>query len=107
MSPRPCVYRAFAVDDRLLYVGSTIDLDGRLDSHKREERWREVDHVAYEGHPTIAAALVAERQAIWDEDPEWNIRHSRRHPKNHPPPPVRSEERRVGKECRSRWSPYH
>ena len=21
--------------------------------------------------------------------------------------PVRSEERRVGKECRSRWSPYH
>src|SRR5260221_14518157 len=24
-----------------------------------------------------------------------------------PPPPVRSEERRVGKGCRSRWSPYH
>jgi len=23
------------------------------------------------------------------------------------PPPIRSEERRVGKECRSRWSPYH
>src|SRR3712207_8626776 len=23
------------------------------------------------------------------------------------PFPVRSEERRVGKECRSRWSPYH
>ena len=22
-------------------------------------------------------------------------------------PPQRSEERRVGKECRSRWSPYH
>ena len=22
-------------------------------------------------------------------------------------PRVRSEERRVGKECRSRWSPYH
>ena len=22
-------------------------------------------------------------------------------------PPYRSEERRVGKECRSRWSPYH
>ena len=26
-----------------------------------------------------------------------------RAPKN----PARSEERRVGKECRSRWSPYH
>ena len=24
-----------------------------------------------------------------------------------PPNTVRSEERRVGKECRSRWSPYH
>ena len=24
-----------------------------------------------------------------------------------PTPHVRSEERRVGKECRSRWSPYH
>src|SRR3712207_8471993 len=24
-----------------------------------------------------------------------------------PPDQVRSEERRVGKECRSRWSPYH
>src|SRR5260370_15945170 len=24
-----------------------------------------------------------------------------------PPDPRRSEERRVGKECRSRWSPYH
>src|SRR5256885_5607944 len=24
-----------------------------------------------------------------------------------PKPPPRSEERRVGKECRSRWSPYH
>ena len=23
------------------------------------------------------------------------------------PPGSRSEERRVGKECRSRWSPYH
>src|SRR3712207_9574261 len=23
------------------------------------------------------------------------------------PAPARSEERRVGKECRSRWSPYH
>src|SRR5258708_39242209 len=25
----------------------------------------------------------------------------------HPPARSRSEERRVGKECRSRWSPYH
>src|SRR3989475_8189462 len=29
------------------------------------------------------------------------------HPDVHWFVPVRSEERRVGKECRSRWSPYH
>src|SRR3712207_8800932 len=30
------------------------------------------------------------------------------HPRDHlGPGDVRSEERRVGKECRSRWSPYH
>ena len=27
--------------------------------------------------------------------------------KENPMNAVRSEERRVGKECRSRWSPYH
>src|SRR3712207_8230021 len=29
------------------------------------------------------------------------------HGRHHPPGAARSEERRVGKECRSRWSPYH
>ena len=29
------------------------------------------------------------------------------HAQPRPKPPIRSEERRVGKECRSRWSPYH
>src|SRR2546430_6945880 len=28
-------------------------------------------------------------------------------PNGRPSPWLRSEERRVGKECRSRWSPYH
>ena len=31
---------------------------------------------------------------------EWIINHELLEP-------IRSEERRVGKECRSRWSPYH
>src|SRR2546425_11243663 len=30
-----------------------------------------------------------------------------RNRRRHIIPPERSEERRVGKECRSRWSPYH
>src|SRR3989441_12377705 len=34
-------------------------------------------------------------------------RHSRGYQGGHSGPSRRSEERRVGKECRSRWSPYH
>src|SRR6202790_5722447 len=32
---------------------------------------------------------------------------SGRPPRSSRPPTTRSEARRVGKECRSRWSPYH
>src|ERR1017187_4859342 len=37
---------------------------------------------------------------------EWNINHHHR-ASTFLPVQYRSEERRVGKECRSRWSPYH
>ena len=38
--------------------------------------------------------------AEWDkQDPEWSWMNNLTS--------KRSEERRVGKECRSRWSPYH
>src|SRR3712207_7783700 len=39
-----------------------------------------------------------------------NFEYAKAHPKACPAAPkgtARSEERRVGKECRSRWSPYH
>src|SRR3989449_10826809 len=36
-----------------------------------------------------------------------NMRFSAHAKKSYPTLPMRSEERRVGKECRSRWSPYH
>ena len=39
------------------------------------------------GHPAGAIHIP------WLDEPNWI--------------PNRSEERRVGKECRSRWSPYH
>src|SRR5690349_24627726 len=39
---------------------------------------------------------------------DWIAEHQLGHPDERPLVPVaRSEERRVGKECRSRWSPYH
>src|SRR2546425_12492844 len=42
-------------------------------------------------------------------DPELFLCERRRHRTDHlePERESRSEERRVGKECRSRWSPYH
>ena len=43
---------------------------------------------------TLNAILTfqgSDRLSFWEITPEW----------------LRSEERRVGKECRSRWSPYH
>src|SRR3989454_7758055 len=44
------------------------------------------------GHSAFAAATTSEILAsVLSKEPDWR----------------RSEERRVGKECRSRWSPYH
>src|SRR2546427_3419937 len=46
------------------------------------------------GHPPPGDHIAALRVGIWELLPL-------------PLNPDRSEERRVGKECRSRWSPYH
>ena len=43
---------------------------------------------------------VAEPCIKISEDVDLSYKYTRRHN-------MRSEERRVGKECRSRWSPYH
>src|SRR3712207_9138713 len=51
----------------------------------------------YNGTPIGRPALVRLFASILRRDPERYVLVT----------PVRSEERRVGKECRSRWSPYH
>src|SRR2546422_11699842 len=48
---------------------------------------------AFEPHGQVVRATLADRDNI-DADDRIEIL-------------LRSEERRVGKECRSRWSPYH
>src|ERR1043165_7263224 len=78
--------------------------------------WQGFDALAHELAPKNAA-LLAERDRLQAELDGWH--------RAHPGPirdmaayqaflqqigylaPLRSEERRVGKECRSRWSPYH
>src|SRR2546425_9810821 len=49
----------------------------------------------------FAVTLGDELQCLFPtSQPVWNVAHDLR-------ARLRSEERRVGKECRSRWSPYH
>src|SRR5256886_5455601 len=56
-----------------------------------------------------AAEVIARLKGRWGEEDSYTETTDawvRSHPVS-PPPALRSEERRVGKECRSRWSPYH
>ena len=53
--------------------------------------WMEKDGLVNAAFKTTHKELIRETEK---EDPELNL-------------DDRSEERRVGKECRSRWSPYH
>ena len=46
--------------------------------------------VCYEDQTVGTLAMTADHKVAFQYSDEW-----------------RSEERRVGKECRSRWSPYH
>ena len=47
----------------------------------------------------MKAAVVSRKMPPWFADPRYGHFNNDRS--------LRSEERRVGKECRSRWSPYH
>src|SRR2546429_3762171 len=60
------------------------------------------------GSRSAAPSEIPERSLPRDTS-LWRCRKRRHHSGYRlvPRPPHRSEERRVGKECRSRWSPYH
>src|SRR2546422_7743822 len=68
------------------------DLSPEQTKRKRNARFRGEDRMARDEHETkeVIADVIVLR--------DFEIRHGRL---------LRSEERRVGKECRSRWSPYH
>ena len=60
------------------------------------------------------ASVLSTRLIFEDPDGKYNVSKMAEEFHNSMPecirtekPIVRSEERRVGKECRSRWSPYH
>src|SRR2546425_13344869 len=61
------------------------------------------------GDGELADARESPGLRLVDELPERRARDGerRRAARGQERPDLRSEERRVGKECRSRWSPYH
>ena len=56
----------------------------------------QLQQVVKENPTGTATTDVADYQLVYEQDAS-----------SKPQPLCRSEERRVGKECRSRWSPYH
>ena len=95
------VGQAFDLDDEL--SRALLDLQFRnLSSDSRARRAEELQLLRAEWGPPMAATLTVtgRRQGVLTVDgAEHRFRASGRE--------ARSEERRVGKECRSRWSPYH
>lgn len=71
------VYRLFDVDDDLLYVGIAGNPGRRFEQHAKDKPWwSEVDHIGLEHHPDRRSALAAERLAIVDEKPRYNVVHN-------------------------------
>src|ERR1017187_1423728 len=66
-----------------------------LNAEHRTVEWRDVP-------AADVPDVLASHQAVC-----WNCHVVNRMLGEHPELVIRSEERRVGKECRSRWSPYH
>ena len=63
------------------------------------QRWYDLISIdSVSGHEVGAADYVAEVLRSMGLEPHYSY---------FPEDTDRSEERRVGKECRSRWSPYH
>lgn len=81
MNKTTYLYRFFDSNQRLLYVGISYHIESRLDSHRHQKPWDKVARITVESHPTREGALTAERRAIRDEKPAWNVVHTA-------PPPV-------------------
>jgi predicted GIY-YIG superfamily endonuclease len=72
------VYRAYAKDGRLLYVGCTDTFERRVMQHASQgSLWIHMaESFSIEYYPTRKAALAAEAEAIRSEWPLYNIDHS-------------------------------
>lgn len=73
---RTALYRHYAEDETLLYVGVSLSVAARLAAHEATSAWfDQIARVDVEWHPTRAAALAAEKHAIKTENPKCNVVH--------------------------------
>ena len=77
-----------------------------MDNMEENSRSTEQDRVANPVEETVSTTV---EPALSENKRERKKREKAEKKKNAPAQgnSLRSEERRVGKECRSRWSPYH
>lgn len=70
------LYRCSGGENELLYVGITGDLGGRLADHARTQPWWIMtSHIEIETYPDRDAAARAERLAIKQDRPLFNVVH--------------------------------
>jgi GIY-YIG catalytic domain-containing protein len=70
------LYRFFDAGGDLLYVGVTSDPGRRWGRHANDKPWwHEVDRIEIERYPDRETVLAAERKAIQDEHPRYNVVH--------------------------------
>lgn len=70
------LYRHFAADGALLYVGISLSAVHRLSGHKDHSHWfGDITRVEIQSFESRAAALAAERVAVKEEKPRHNIHH--------------------------------
>lgn len=75
----PVVYRVFDAADRLIYIGSTVDLTKRMANHRSSSWWSALTaRTETEAHPTISDARLAEAEAIRRDHPAFNHEHTGR-----------------------------
>jgi predicted GIY-YIG superfamily endonuclease len=70
---RYAVYRCYADDGQLLYVGETGELGTRFASHAQKLWFTQVRGITLEWYADELSALNAERRAIHVEHPKYNI----------------------------------
>ncbi len=78
------VYRVYAEDGLLLYIGSSNDVPLRLENHSRQAHWFPLAYRAtLEMFPSRESAVDAERKAVKEEKPvgngTWTHRHRGQH----------------------------